>query len=183
MNQESNEKAINSLRRIKERFSKQVNDDSDMKAPSYHEALMDESHWDDINFIYLILEKYQNGEFDKFMPDIESDLVSLSAGIVRISTLVGYMKGNAQHADDVRRVLRSKYHIQVKEIAEDLNIKLTEAAAESISRVAAKEQYRYHGEATISHEMLSSLYFSAMAFVRVLEGVAQRFQHEKFGKY
>ena len=129
------------------------------------------------------MEKYKDGDFERFMPEIESDLIKLSAGILRISTLVGYMKGNAQHADDIRRVLRSRYHLQAREIAEDLNIKLTEASAESISRVAAKEQYKYHGEAAISHEMLSSRYFSAMAFVRVLEGVAQRPQHERFGKY
>ena len=179
----SDEKAMNSLKRIKRRLSEQSIDNSDMNPPSYHEVLMDESHWEDISFIYTIMEKYKDGDFERFMPEIESDLIKLSAGILRISTLVGYMKGNAQHADDIRRVLRSRYHLQAREIAEDLNIKLTEASAESISRVAAKDQYKYHGEAAISHEMLSSLYFSAMAFVRVLEGVAQRLQHERFGKY
>jgi hypothetical protein len=186
MDQQSNgkeEQAINSLRRIKNRLLQQKDDNSDLVAPSYHEVLMDERHWTDIEFVYKILEKYRGGDFDRFMPEIESDLIKLSAGILRISTLVGYMKGNTQHADGIRRVLCSKYHIQIKEIAEDMNIRLTESAAESMSRVAAKEQYQYHGEVAISHEMLSSLYFSAMAFVRVLEGVAQRLQHEKFGKY
>jgi len=179
----SDEKAMNSLKRIKKRISEQSVDNSDMNPPSYHEILMEESHWEDISFIYSIMEKYRDGDFDRFMHEIESDLVKLSAGILRISTLVGYLKGSVQHADGVRRVLRSRYHLQAREAAEDLNIKLTEASAESISRENAKDQYKYHGEVSMSHEMLSSLYFSAIQFVKTLEGVASRLQREKFGKY
>ena len=175
-------KAMNSLERIKERLAQDEKDESEYRAPSYEEVLFDDKHWEDIVYIYKIMEKYKDGDFDKFIVEIDADLIMLSAGIVRLSTLVGYMKGSFYHAESSRRVLRSKYHVRTKQIAEDLNIKITEALAESISRVEASEFYRYISELSISQEMLQSLYYSAMAFVRVLEGSAQRLQHERMGR-
>jgi hypothetical protein len=175
-------KAMNSLERIKERLAQDEKDESEYRAPSYEEVLFDDKHWEDIVYIYKIMEKYRDGDFDKFIAEIDADLIMLSAGIVRLSTLVGYMKGSFYHAESSRRVLRSKYHVRTKQIAEDLNIMITEALAESISRVEASEFYRYTSELSISQEMLQSLYYSAMAFVRVLEGSAQRLQHERMGR-
>ncbi len=176
------EKAINSLERIKQRLAQDEKNEAEYRAPSYEQVLFDDKHWEDIVYIYKIMEKYKDGDFDKFIAEIDTDLIMLSAGIVRLSTLVGYMKGSFYHAESSRRVLRSKYHVRTKQIAEDLNIKITEALAESISRVEASEFYRYTSELSISQEMLQSLYYSAMAFVRVLEGSAQRLQHERMGR-
>jgi hypothetical protein len=174
--------AMNSLRRIKNRLEQENKDNTDLKIPSYEEVLFDDKHWEDIIFIYKIMEKYQGGDFDTFIAEIDSDLVKLSAGIVRISTLVGYMKGSFHYSESNRKIVRSRCHIKVKQIAEDLNIKITEAIAESMSRVEAKNFYNHSSELLITQEMLQSLYYSTMAFVRVLEGVAQRFQHEKMGR-
>jgi len=176
------EKAINSLERIKQRLAEDEKNEAEYRAPSYEQVLFDDKYWEDIVYIYKIIEKYKDGDFDKFIAEIDTDLIMLSAGIVRLSTLVGYMKGSFYHAESSRRVLRSKYHVRTKQIAEDLNIKITEALAESISRVEASEFYRYTSELSISQEMLQSLYYSAMAFVRVLEGSAQRLQHERMGR-
>lgn len=173
------DEAMNVFQRIRnELTSRNILNDGTMSPPPYEEMLMDDAHWNEIEYVYKIINKYRDMDYDGHLTEINQDLVKLSAGVIRLSTVVGYAKGIASNAESNRKLVQAKLHIQIREIAEELNLKITETAAESMSRAEAKDLQRYASISGITQEMLQALYFASLAFVRVLEGAAQRLYHE-----
>lgn len=151
--------------------------------PAYDEILTDDNHWEEISYVYQIIDKYRDCDFDTYIGEIDQDLIHLQAGIVRLSTLVGFTKGLAVASETDRKFVHAKVHIQIKEIADRLGLKITDSAAEKMSRTETSEYQEISSYHITANEMLQTLYYSAQAFVRVLEGVAQRYQHEKYSQH
>jgi len=175
--------AVSTFEKIRsELLVRNENEDGSSTPPPYEELLMDEGHYEEIIAIHEIITRYSSHDYSTLSPTINQDVVKLSAFIVRLSTVLGYSKGIASNADHNYRLMRSRYHIQIREIAEEMGLKMSDTAAEQMARVQARDWQESESYYTIVHEMLSALYFSALAFVRVLEGAAQRLHHELYTK-
>lgn len=148
--------------------------------PSLEEVITQDSHWEDLSAIFEIAEKYKDAGIELNAHDANFDALHLAAALMRLSTIVGYTKGVAHQADSNRKFQNSQAVIMAKHLAEsEHGMKLAEAAAENIARASSREALQYAGTSNITSEVLTSIYYSTSAFVRVLEGVAQRTHYER----
>jgi len=177
-------KAVNAFEKIRKKLLDKNSDGyGGMSPPAYEEVLTDDIYWEEISYIYSIINNYRSCDFDSMAHEINKDLIERQGGIIRLATLVGFAKGTATMAESDRKLVSAKLHIQIREIAEELNLKMTDSAAEKMSRAESQGHQEMAAYSLTAFEMLQALYFSSMAFVRVLEGVAQRLHHERFSKH
>jgi len=173
---------VTTFDRIRQGLAERANQDRDVMVPEpLQEVLMNEEHAEEIGFIFQITNKYMNGDIDQFSHEIDHDLAKLAAGLVRLSTILGYAEGVAGQVEAARKFAIAKTFTQVKDIAEEEKLHVTDSSTNNLSREASKEIIKYKNETHTISRVLSNLYYSARVFIQILEGVSKRLHIERLG--
>lgn len=154
------------------------------KHPNINEYLDNTRYFEQLNEAVKIIKGYA-GE-DKQLAEMSRDLLVLSAIHVSTAEMIGYLQGYARHAEENRKVTKSKYAIAIKRKRDEIesvhkkNIKLTETEIDNASRSLAEECYYLASDAETVSQMSRSMWYSIGDFVKILNASITRSQQELF---
>lgn len=144
---------------------------------SLEQALIDTKQLDILQRCLSIINKYLSGE-DITLPDLNRDILKLSAMLINISAQIGWSQISTEHAESVKKMSRSKYFIKAKHFADELNMKLTDTEADSLSREFCEEEYLHLNKSASVSKILTNFFYSLKSFVEVLNSLANRMMRE-----
>jgi len=154
-----------------------------IKHPSIRQYL-DTDYFQQLNEAVKIIKGYSDQQYE--LGRMSQDILILSAIHVSTAEMIGYLQGYARHAEDSRKVTKSKYAIALKkkrdelEDIHDINIKITEAEIDDASRSLASDQYLIASDAETMSHMARSLWYSIGDFIKILNSAINRSQAELF---
>jgi len=153
------------------------------KHPSIKQYL-DTNYFEQLNEAVKLIKSYNNSDYE--LSKMSHDILILSAIHVSTAEMIGYLQGYARHAEDSRKVTKSKYAIALKKKRDELedihniNIKLTESEIDDASRSLSSDQYLVAADAETMSHMARSIWYSIGDFIKVLNSAINRSQAELF---
>lgn len=132
-----------------------------------------------------IARKYTDGNASYDTATMQEDLMILSAIHVSTAECVGYVQGYARRAEDSRKILKSKYGLNIRKAKDsfestnkDVTIQVTEQDLDNASRVLSESEYLEACDAEIISNMAKSMWYSIGDFIKILNSAINRAYQE-----
>ena len=141
-------------------------------------------YFDNIREALKIISQYNDGQRIYEPASVTEDLLKLSAIHTNLSEVVGYFQGMSSKAEHTRRVTKSDYAIQLRQLRdkaaeEGTNISITQDLVDDLSRTLSKDAYKQAGDMEIISRMLTSAWHAINDFTSVLNSVCYRASKEQ----
>jgi len=128
----------------------------------------------------LITAKYTAATLsddNKFL-DIDTDIVLLSACLLKLSLHVGWYQALSQKIETSERYVKSKAFGYSKSGAETLGFKVTDSESEHISREISTEEFLEYSITDAVTKVIVNYYYALRSFVEMLSSVANRLSRQ-----
>jgi hypothetical protein len=146
--------------------------------PDHMQFLESEACIESVNEVLKIIGRYKETGVDLNMAEFNKDITVLSSHLMYISAKVGELQGMAAHAENIKKIVRSRNIVEAKHIAEEGNLKLTDGEADNLSRVLSEDSYLELAKLDTALRFLSNILFNGKFFCEMLNNVANRYNRE-----
>lgn len=146
--------------------------------PDHMQFLESEACMESVNEVLNIISRYKDSGVDLNMAEFNKDITVLSAHLMYISAKVGELQGMVSHAENNKKIIRSRNIVEAKHIAEQESTKLTDGEADNLSRVLSEDSYLELAKLDTALRFLSNILFNGKFFCEMLNHVANRYNRE-----
>lgn len=146
--------------------------------PDHMQFLESEACIESVTAVITIIQRYKDAGIDLHMTEFDKDIVVLSSHLMYISAKVGELQGMASHAENLKKIIRSRNIIEAKTWAEEKSTKLTDGEADNLSRVLSEDSYLELARIDTALRYLSNILFNGKFFCEMLNNVANRYNRE-----
>jgi len=146
--------------------------------PDHMQFLESEGCMESVDAVLEIIARYKDMGVDLNVSEFNKDITVMSAHLMYISATVGELQGMVAHAENLRKIIRSRNIVEAKNIAEQEGTKLTDGEADNLSRVMSELSYLELSKLDTALRFLSNVLFNGKFFCEMLNGVANRYSRE-----